>query len=120
VGGVVGGGVYNNPGSGVYLIPWGTGTNNSETNASIPVPPGTARNLYVHLSTAISGTQTVTIQVRKNGTGVMSCTVPASGQNCSDTSSTVTFSGGDLLSILYTEVNNPGPRVSLTFSYLSQ
>ena len=123
VGGVVGGGPYNNPGSPSYLIPWGTTSNANEANAQIPVPAGTARNLFFHVSPGIGGGQTMTLIIRVNGTtpaGTLTCIIPAGQQSCSDTTHTVTFAAGDLLSVLYADTGAAGGRVSFSFTYLSQ
>jgi hypothetical protein len=123
VAGTIGGGVYNNPGSPVYLVPWGTGTNASESLAQMPLPAGTARNFTLYSTSILGAGQSITVTLRRNGAtpaATITCTIGSAQQRCSDMTNTVTFAAGDLLSLLYVEVGSPAGRVSLSFTYLSQ
>lgn len=101
-----------------YLLPWGATTSGAEDNAIVPLPSGTARKLVVNLTAAPGAGGSATITIRKNRANTsLTCTVSGTDTTCSDTVNSVTFSDGDLLSILYTEISAAPARVRLAFEY---
>lgn len=118
VSGSVIGGNYANSGTNRFLIPWANSTTATEANANIPVPSGVASKLVVSLTVAPGAGHSATVTVRKNGVDtVLSCTVSESATTCINTTDSVNFSDGDLLSVLYTEVNAAGARIRFGFEF---
>jgi hypothetical protein len=113
------GGNYPNTANNNFLIPWGTTTNATETNANVPLPAGTARNLVVSLTAGPGTGQSATLTIRKNGVSTaLACSVSGTGTTCTDTADSVTFSAGDLLSILYNETGAAASsRIRFSFQF---
>jgi len=112
------GGTYNNPVDGEYLVPWDVLTTGTLGNAEIPVSSGTASKLFVRTSSALSGGDSLTVELYKNGAATgLTCTINQTQSACSDTVTSVSFADGDLLAIRYDEVSSPGQRVKLSFLY---
>jgi hypothetical protein len=101
-------------------MPWGTNTSGTEATVSVPLPSGRASKLVVNLTVAPGVGGSATITIRKNGANTgLTCTVSGTLATCANTVSSVTFSDGDLLSILYTEVSAAASRIRLAFQYNS-
>ena len=82
------------------------------------MPSGTASKLVVSLTLAPGTGHSATVTIRKNGVNTsLSCTVSEASTTCADTTDTVAFSAGDLLSIQYTEVNAAGSRIRFGLQY---
>ena len=115
------GGNYPNTGNNNFLIPWGSSTSTTEANANVPLPSGTASKLVVSLTVAPGAGQSATLTIRKNGGNTaLTCTLSGTATTCADTADSVTFSNGDLLSILYTETATAAAsRVRFSFEYNS-
>jgi hypothetical protein len=112
------GGNYANTGTGRFLVPWGGTTTGTEAEGSSPMPSGTASKLVVSLTIAPGTGHSATITIRKNGVNTsLSCTVSGTSTACADTSDTVAFSDGDLLSIQYTGANAAGSRIRFGLQY---
>ncbi|HVF60960.1 MAG TPA: collagen-like protein [Thermoanaerobaculia bacterium] len=114
------GGNYPNTGNNTFLMPWGVTTSATQDNANVPLPSGTASNLVVNLTVAPGSGGSATITIRRNGVNTaLTCTVSDSLRTCANTASSVTFSDGDLLSILYTEAGAAAARIRFGFQYNS-
>jgi hypothetical protein len=114
------GGNYPNTATNNFLMPWGSTTNATEANVSVPLPSGTARKLVVNLTAAPGIGGSATIMIRKNGGNTaLTCTVSDTANTCAGTTNSVTFSDGDLLSVLYTETNAIAARIRFAFEYNS-
>ena len=114
------GGNYPNAGNNSFLIPWGVGTSATEANANVPLPSGKAGKLVVSLAAAPGSGKSAAVTIRKNGVNsALSCTVSGTATACTDTVDSVTFSDGDLLSILYTETGAAASRIRFAFEYNS-
>lgn len=114
------GGNYSNTGSNSFLMPWGVTTSGTEANVNVPLPSGTASKLVASLTAAPGAGGSATITIRKNGGNTaLSCTVSGTDTTCTDTVNSVTFSDGDLLSILYTEASAATARIRFAFEYNS-
>ena len=112
------GGNYSNQNSGSFLMPWDVTSSGTEGNVDVPVSSGTASKMILRLPAALGATETATLTLRKNGADtLLTCTIPGSGTSCSDTTDTVTFADGDLLSIRYNETNAPNARVKYSILY---
>jgi len=88
-----------------------------ESKAQVPVPAGTLSNFKVSISAAQSGSQAYTFTVRKGGADTTAtCTIngnnngtgQTSATTCADTTHSVTFAAGDLISVQVTPSNSPG------------
>jgi hypothetical protein len=111
------GGNHSNQSTGVFLMPWDITQSGTEGNVNVPVSSGTASKLVFNVSSALSGA-TATITVRKNGANTtLTCTIPDGGSSCTDLVNTVAFADGDLLSLSYTETNNPNVRIKYSILY---
>lgn len=109
---------YGNVGTNFFLMPWGTTTSATEANMSIPMQSGTAKKLMVSLTTAPGATGSATLTIRKNGVDTaLSCTVSGTATTCSNTSTSVSFNDGDLVSIHYAETNAAVSRVRVAFEF---
>jgi concanavalin A-like lectin/glucanase superfamily protein/collagen triple helix repeat protein len=114
------GGNYPNTGNNNFLMPWGATTSGTEANVSVPLPSGTASKLVVNLTAAPGAGGSATIRIRKNGGNTaLTCTVSGTATTCTDTVNSVSFSDGDLLSILYTEAGPAAARIRFAFEYNS-
>ncbi len=114
------GGNYANTGTNNFLIPWGSTTNATEANANVPLPSGKASKLVVSLTVAPGAGQSATVTIRKNGVNTaLTCTVSGTATTCSDLVNSVTFSNGDLLSVLYAEAGAAASRIRFAFEYNS-
>jgi hypothetical protein len=71
-----------------------------EASIQMNVPAaGTVENFYVRAQGSI-GAGSITFTVRKNGTDtVVTCTIASNQSSCSDTTNSVAFAAGDLISI---------------------
>lgn len=119
-GSAIGGNYPSNTGNNEFLMPWGVTSSGTEANASVPLPAGTASKLVVSLTAAPGTGGSVTIRIRKNaGNTALTCTVSGTATTCTDTVNSVTFSDGDLLSILYTKANAAAARIRFAFEYNS-
>jgi len=87
---------------GLFGSPGMNSVGTDESTLQWPMPAaGTVSNLYVRLSESAGAAGTsYTFTIRKNGssTGV-ACTAVAAASTCSDTSGSVTFAAGDLISV---------------------
>ncbi len=110
------GGNYPNMGTNRFLVPWGSDLGN-ESFADFAVPSGTAKKLVVNLTTPPGAAGWVTVSVRKNGVSAMSCTLTGAQNACVNSTDSMTFVDGDLLSIQYTESNAAGSRVRFGLQY---
>ncbi|HVT58218.1 MAG TPA: LamG-like jellyroll fold domain-containing protein [Thermoanaerobaculia bacterium] len=114
------GGNYPNTATGSFLMPWSDTTSAIEANASVPLPSGTASKLVVSLTTEPGAGGSATITIRKNGVDTaLRCTISGIANTCSDTADSVTFSDGDLLSVLYSKAHAAASRVRFAFEYNS-
>lgn len=112
------GGNYPNTATNNFLVPWGATTNATEANANVPLPSGKASKLVVSLTAAPGAGGSAILRIRKNGSNTaLTCTVSGTATTCSDLVNSVPFSDGDLLSILYTEVNAAAARIRFSFEY---
>jgi hypothetical protein len=120
-GSAIGGNYASNTGNNDFLMPWGVTSSPTEANVSVPLPSGTASKLVVSLTAAPGAGGSVTIRIRKNmGNTALTCTVSGTAATtCSDSVNSVTFSDGDLLSVLYTKVNASASRIRFAFQYNS-
>ena len=96
--------------------------NTAESSAQVPVPAGTLSNFKVSISAAQSGPRAYTFTVRKGGVNTTAtCTINGSnngtGQTsataCADTTNSVTFAAGDLISVQVAPSNSPSPSAVL-------
>ncbi len=118
VSGSVIGGNYSNTGNSRFLVPWANATTGTEDNANIPVPSGVASKLVVSLTTAPGAGGSATITVRKNASDTpLSCTVSDLETGCTNSSDSVVFGDGDLLSVSYAEADAAGSRIRFGFEY---
>jgi hypothetical protein len=102
-------------------MPWDITQSSTEGNTDVPMPAGTASKLTLRLSTALSGSQTATLTLRKNGADTaITCTIVASNASCTDYTHTATFVDGDMLSIRYSESSSPSARVKYSFLYTTE
>ncbi|MEA2602650.1 MAG: hypothetical protein QOF89_3642 [Acidobacteriota bacterium] len=114
------GGNYANTATNNFLVPWGSTTSTTEANANVPLPSGTASKLVVSLTVAPGAGQSATVTIRKNGVNTaLTCTASGTATTCADLVNSVTFSNGDLLSILYTETGAAASRIRFAFEYNS-
>lgn len=115
------GGNYPNTATNNFLIPWNASTNATEANSNVPMPSGKASKLVVNLTVAPGTGQSATLTLRKNlANTALTCTVSGTSTTCTDTVDSVTFSDGDLLSILYTETGAAAAsRIRFAFEYNS-
>lgn len=114
------GGNYPNTGNNLFLIPWGNTSSATEDNANIPLPSGTASKLVVSRVVAPGAGHSITVTIRKNGVNTaLTCTISGTATTCTDTADSVTFSDGDLLSILHTETSAASSRIRFAFEYNS-
>ncbi len=112
------GGNYASTGTGRFLVPWEGTTTGTEAEGSIPMPSGTASKLVVSLTVAPGTGHSATVTIRKNGVNTpLSCMVSGTSTTCADTTDTVAFSDGDLLSIQYTAANAAGARIRFGLQY---
>jgi hypothetical protein len=112
------GGNYANAGTGRFLVPWEGTTTGTEADGSIPMPSGTASKLVVSLTVAPGTGHTATVTIRKNGVNTsLTCTVSGTSTTCADTTDTVAYSNGDLLSIQLTEAGAAGSRIRFGLQY---
>jgi hypothetical protein len=120
-GSAIGGNYPANTSNNDFLMPWGVTSSAAEANVSVPLPSGTASKLVVSLTAAPGAGGSVTIRIRKNGVNTaLTCTVSGStATTCTDKVNSVTFSDGDLLSILYTKVGAASARIRFAFEYNS-
>jgi hypothetical protein len=90
-----------------------------ESDAQIPLPAGTASKLWVKLTVAPGGGDTVTVTVRRNGASTpLGCTITGSGTTCTDATDSVVFAEGDRIAVLYTESGGTNTsRVSWSLRY---
>jgi len=111
-------GNYANAGTNRFLVPWGDTTTGTEANAAVPLPGGVAKRLVVNLTLAPGAGHSATITVRKNGANTpLTCTVTDTATTCANSANSVAFGDGDLLSILYTEINAAGARIRFGLEY---
>ena len=108
-----------------FLMPWDITQSTTEANQDIPVSAGTASKLIFRLGTAVTGTQTATLTLRKNGIDTaITCTITSTtnaGLFCTDFTNTATYANGDSLSIRYNEANAPASsRVKYSIQYATQ
>ncbi|HTY43000.1 MAG TPA: hypothetical protein VMH79_14090, partial [Thermoanaerobaculia bacterium] len=69
---------------------------------------GTVEDFYIFIETAPGGTASWTFTLRKNGADTaLTCTVSGTNQICSDTTHSVTFAAGDLVSVREASANGP-------------
>jgi Collagen triple helix repeat (20 copies)/Beta-propeller repeat len=112
------GGNYASTGTNRFLIPWSNATTATETDATVPLPSGTATKLVVSLTAAPGAGHSATITIRKNGNGTaLTCTVAGTATTCTDATDGVIFADGDLLSILSTETSTRSSRIRFGFEY---
>ncbi len=115
------GGNHSNQGDGTFLMPWDITQSGTENNVNVPVSSGTASHLVVLLSSALTGSQTTTLTVRKNGVNtLLACTVSAPDITCTNVTDQVTFATGDVISLLWNEANTPNVRIKYSFRYSAQ
>ncbi len=92
---------------GGYLTSGDSGT---ENEVQIPMPACVLRNLRIVSSTAVAATSTV-VTVRKNGSdSSVTATVTNASRQASDTTNSITFAAGDLLSIKVVSGATTGTR----------
>jgi hypothetical protein len=104
-----------------YLMPWDITQSGTEGNEDVPVSAGTASKLIFRLGGTLSGSQTATLTLRKNGVDTaITCTIPNNGSSCTDFTHTATFADGDTFSIRYNESGSPNTRVKYAFQYATQ
>jgi hypothetical protein len=114
-------GNHPNVSDGQFLMPWDITQSSTESSEDIPVAAGTASRLILRIGTALSGSQTATLTLRKNGADTaVTCTVPNNGTSCTDYVNSVSFADGDILSIKYNETGSPNSRVKYSFLYATQ
>lgn len=85
----------------------------NENEAQIPMPSACVlRNLRVSVDTTPAGVQTVTVTVRKNGvaTALTAQCTNGGGRVAADTSNSVSFAAGDLLSVQVVSSATVGTR----------
>lgn len=87
-----------------------TGMTATENEVQVPMPACTLKNLRAASETTLPASST-TVTVRKNGVDTaLTCTLTTSGRTSSDTSNSVTFAAGDLLSIKIVSGATAGTR----------
>jgi len=113
------GGNYPNTASGSFLMPWGNTASATEVNTNLPLPSGTASKLVVSLTKEPGAGQSATITIRKNGVDTaLSCTISGIANTCTDATDSVTFSNGDMLSVLYSKTSSAAAaHVRFAFEY---
>jgi hypothetical protein len=105
-------------GNGNFLMPWDITQSGTEANQNVPVSSGTASKLVMAVSANLGATETATLTIRRNGVNTaLTCTIPSGSSTCSNLVSSEAFANGDLLSILYNEVNGPNVRVKYSILY---
>jgi len=83
-----------------YCSGWVNTATATETEVQIPMPACTVKNLRVSTSSAPAGGQSFTITVRKNTVDTtLTATVSSASRLASDTTHTVSFAEGDILSV---------------------
>lgn len=100
-----------------YLGPSGTPSSTVEADVSVPVPAGTASNLYIHASAAPGPISFAHLTIRQNGADTaLNCGVVVSTTTCASTAS-VAFPAGSLLSLRYEEAIGVTLRLKYCFTY---
>lgn len=92
----------------------------SATSATTPVSvAGVVSNLVVRLPVALTGGQSWTFTIQKNGVDTaVTCTVTSSGLIASDSANTVTFAVGDTIQIKSVPTGTPNAQTVLAISFL--
>jgi hypothetical protein len=91
----------------------------TESNVQIPLQAGSISNLQVSVITAPGSGNSWTITVRKAGADTaVTCTISGSATTCSDTSHSVSFTEGQLVSIETTPASTPTGTSLMTYSVL--
>ena len=110
---------YNNPDNNEFL---GFGTHlqsNTESTYSVALPAGTVSNLMVWAESAPGSGTTLRVRIRKNGANTnLTCTITGSATTCTDNSNTVSFNAFDIVSIQYTENNDPDIDLKVAVKYV--
>jgi hypothetical protein len=69
---------------------------------------GTVGNFFAFVETAPGGANSWVFTVRKNGVNTaVTCTLSGTAQQCGDTTHTIAFNQGDLISVLVTTATSP-------------
>jgi hypothetical protein len=99
-------------------MPWDITQSTNEDNVNVPVSSGTASKLVFVVSPALTGGDTASLRVRKNGVDTaLTCTIVSGQSSCSNLVSTVTFADGDVLSLRYAETGAPNTRIKYSILY---
>ena len=113
---VTGGGTAN-----YYLQLFEQDVHTTEATADLVLPvAGTAKDLYVSLTSAPGGTNSWTFTLRKNdaaATGAPTCTITGSATSCHDTTSTLSYAAGDIISVQFAKQGTAAPFCRMTFLY---
>jgi hypothetical protein len=93
----------------VFMSLYGGGTSATESIAQSPMPTsGTISNFTATVTTAPQAGRTWTFTVRKAGAGTtVTCTISNPATSCTDSTHSVTFASGDLISIGVASAGNP-------------
>jgi len=87
----------------------GQSTTESQLQQNMPAA-GTLKNFYVRADGAVGGTS-IKYTVRKNGADTaVTCTMTSAQSTCSDTTNSVAFLAGDLISIGSTKTGSTTPQ----------
>jgi len=90
-----------------------------ESNVQIPMQAGTISNLRVIIDTAPGFSSAWTITVRKGAADTaVTCDVGPSHTTCDDTTHSVSFAGGDLISIAITPVGSAPMEPFISYSVM--
>jgi hypothetical protein len=86
-----------------FMGMFSSGSSATEGHVQQPMPvAGTLNNFYVRIDSALAATNSETYTVRKNAVDTaLTCTITSVGGavTCSDTTHSVSFAAGDLISI---------------------
>lgn len=124
-----GGGNFPSTGSVSYIAFMGAGTSGAgygfntfePLSDTVVSTPGTITNLQAKFPQAVTGAQTYTVTLVKNGSATaLTCQITSAGLSCSDASHSVTIAAGDTLAMSVTPSGSPtaqtsGPYISVQF-----
>ncbi len=123
LGAIIGGGYPTGflDGSTNYLQLFDQDVHSSETASDLVLPvDGTAKNLYVKVTSAPGGTNTWTFTIRKNDAtapGAPFCTITGAATSCSDTGSSLSFAAGDIVSVQFLKQGTATSFIRMSFLY---
>jgi hypothetical protein len=101
------GGSHISSGDFIGMFTGNSSSTESDVQNILPVN-GTFGNFFAYVTAAPSVGNSWVFTVRKNGvSSTVTCTISGTSQSCSDTTHTLSFTQGDLISIQATTPNHP-------------